>query len=82
METPRDLLACWPSLEALSDDIGAKLATVRKWPQRGSIPGEYWYAIVMSAQARGIAGVTLEVLAAMHAKQLTDASADMVEARP
>jgi hypothetical protein len=67
--TPRALLALWPSLEAISDDTGASLFAVRKWPQRDRIPSEWWSALVRSAGERGINEVTFEALAEAHARR-------------
>ncbi|XKH38228.1 hypothetical protein ACIU1J_27545 [Azospirillum doebereinerae] len=36
---------------------------MRSWKQRNSIPPGHWLALVKLARARGIKGVTLEVLA-------------------
>jgi hypothetical protein len=68
-DSPKTLLALWPSQEALASDIGATVSAIRKWAQRGSIPAEYWAAMVGAACGRAIPGVTLEALAAMHARR-------------
>jgi hypothetical protein len=82
VSSPRAVVALWPSLEALADDlssIGVTLPAVRKWPQRGRIPSEYWLAIVQAAAERGIKGVTFETLAEMHAKR--SGAPELAEAR-
>jgi hypothetical protein len=81
LTSPKAVLALWPSLEAIADDlsgIGVTLPAVRKWPQRGRIPSEYWLALVQSAAERGIDGVTFEKLADIHAKR---PATDFAEAR-
>lgn len=52
MENFSDLIHSWPSLDEFAIDTGAKLATVRKWEQRQSIPSEYFRRIVAAAQKR------------------------------
>lgn len=64
----RSLLALWPSQEVLAADIGASVSAVRKWAQRESVPSEYWSGLVAAALGRNISGVTLDVLAALHAR--------------
>lgn len=68
LTSPKEVLAAWPSQEELAADIDASLAAIRKWAQRGSIPSEYWLALVTSARGRSIRGVTFAALAAMHAR--------------
>ena len=68
-DSPKQLLALWPSQEVLASDIGATVSAIRKWAQRSSIPAEYWAALVGAACGRTIPGVTLEALAAMHARR-------------
>jgi hypothetical protein len=80
--TPRDLIALWPSLQALADDLsytGVTILAVRKWSHRKRIPSEYWFAVVNAAAERGIKGVTLEALAELDAKRL--AGREPIEAR-
>lgn len=54
------------------EGIGA--LRVRAWSQRGAIPGAYWAAISAFSKEAGH-GVTLEVLAAAHAANLTEQAA-------
>lgn len=77
LDTPRAVFDLWPSLEAVSDDFKAaghdiSASAVSKWAQRGRIGPEYWMPLVGIAAARGLAGVTFEALAAMHARAPTD----------
>lgn len=74
LETPRSLLALWPSLEEVASDFrGAGMAVsasqVSKWAQRGRIPAEFHAPLVRFAEARGIDGVTFDALALMHAPE-------------
>jgi hypothetical protein len=63
MKTASQILGLWPSLSALSKDIGRHYNTVRSWSERDSIPGKHWAVIIDSATMRGIHGVTLAALA-------------------
>lgn len=69
MDTYADIIGLWPSAEALGDDIGESGVTVRAWRNRNSIPAYRWLDIVEAADARGIAGITLDVLASIAAKR-------------
>lgn len=52
MET---LYSAWDgNAEALANDIGELGVTVRQWRNRGSIPPEYWPAIIEKAAAKGV----------------------------
>ena len=57
----------WPDQVVLAADLGVPAPRVRKWRQRGVIPGEYWAALV-SAAARRELGVTLADLALASAR--------------
>lgn len=59
----REIIACWPSLQAYADDIGADYNTAKKHRQRNSIPGHYWGAIVSGAEQRQLRGISHELLA-------------------
>ncbi len=58
----RNIIGLWGKPDSLAADIGAKDATVRKWRQRDSIPGEWWYAISRTKMAKQN-GVTVERMA-------------------
>jgi hypothetical protein len=69
MSTVHEIFALWPSASELARDLGLKReshATVMK--HRGSIPVDYWPALVSAAKKRRIKGVTYEVLVAAHAR--------------
>lgn len=54
------IIDLWPSHDALAEDVGLKRNAPAVWKHRNSIPPEYWAAVVIGAERRGIAGVTLE----------------------
>lgn len=56
------ILKLWPSLVALSDDLGKPYPTVAAWKQRGNIPAKYDLALVRAARSRG-KKLSLEMLA-------------------
>ena len=62
--THADLINLWPSLSEFGADLSIEYGTAKAMRRRSSIPPEYWLAMVRSADARGIAEVTLEALAA------------------
>lgn len=69
MLTFREVIAAWPSLESLADDAGVSANTAKQWRTRNKIPDERWEAVVAGAARRGIASVSLEVLASLSAKK-------------
>lgn len=69
MQSFRDVIAKWPSIEALADDVGAKPVAVLKWRVRGTIPPRYWPALVRASLVREIAGVTHDKLEEFFANQ-------------
>ena len=64
-----EVLSLWPSLTVLASDLGLPYGVVKQWRLRNSIPPAHWQAIVAAAQGRGIAGVTVEALAALAARR-------------
>jgi len=72
VRTFRDVIELWPSPDALAGDIGASFAAVRKWPQRGKIPAEWWVSIVGTKIARD-AGLTIEMMATLAQRPSTAA---------
>jgi hypothetical protein len=70
----RDVVALWPSPDALAAEIGAGMAAARKWPQRDNIPAEWWIAILRTETAKS-AGVTAELLAELAARMSASARA-------
>jgi hypothetical protein len=84
LETPRAVLELWPSFEAVSEDfkaVGIDVSAwqVSKWAQRGRVPAEFFAALVLCAEARGLVGVTFEALALMHAP--SEIAGSLAEAR-
>lgn len=67
MRNFRDIIDAWPSRSAFADDIGSSQQAVTNMVARDSIPSRYWVAIVHQAEARGITGVTFDLLAKIAA---------------
>ncbi len=67
-----DVIDLWPSARALAEDVGEKTASVHKWRQRDSIPGDKWLAIVTAAKQRGY-DIDLGALASIASEQPADA---------
>lgn len=64
-----EIIAKWPSLAALADDLGVQYVTAQAMWRRGRISSSYWNALIAGAARRGIEGVTLEVLASISESQ-------------
>lgn len=65
METFKDVIAAWPSLEAMAEDAGTTVGAIKQWRNRAAIPGDYWLALEVGAAKRSIPGVTTRTLAGM-----------------
>lgn len=50
--TYTSIINLWPSLDALSADLGLKRDTVRKWKERGRIPPHCWAVVAEKAKER------------------------------
>jgi hypothetical protein len=66
VSTFREVVALWPSPDALASDLGAGVAAARKWSHRNSIPAEWWLPLLRTDVARK-AGLTADDLAALAA---------------
>lgn len=62
----------WPSLMALSGDLGRPYPTVAAWKQRGHIPAKYDLDLVRAARARG-KNLSLEIIAEERAAHVSQA---------
>jgi len=65
--TARDIINLWPSMRALADDILESHDVVRKWAQRGRIPGHADLKIIAAAGRRGFC-LTHEALAGTRSR--------------
>lgn len=74
VESFREVVALWGSPDALAAEIGAGVSAVRKWPQRDSIPAEWWLPILRTSKAQS-AGLTAETLATFAAREQSEARA-------
>lgn len=70
----RDVVALWPSKEAMASDVAAKVPTVAKWVQRDSIPAEYWSSILRTEVATR-SGLTSDVLTKLASREIAEARA-------
>lgn len=61
--THTEIINLWPSLTEFAEDHGIAYGTAKAMRRRSSIPATYWTDTVTKAKARGLKGVTLEVLA-------------------
>ena len=69
MPTFASIINLWETPAQLAEDLGEEVGTVRQWRNRDSLPDRVWKKTVEAAQARGLEGVTLEVLAEIAAQQ-------------
>ena len=81
MQTFAELIDLWskPTPEEpahpLAVDLGVKSSLIAVWKHRNSIPSEHWAGVIASAAKRGVAGVTLEVMARLAALKRKDRAA-------
>lgn len=71
MNTFAEVIDRWPSLQCFADDIGVRYVTAQLMRHRNSIAAKHWQAAVSGADARHIAGVTLDVLAKLAAEEVS-----------
>lgn len=62
MDSFNDILAAWPSPEALGADIGVDPKLIAVWKHRNRIPSAHWAVLVAAAEKCGIKGVTFQGL--------------------
>ena len=58
MDTPKitasDIIARWPCVEVLADDVGVEPIAVTRWGQRNSINAKHDMALIAAARRRRI----------------------------
>jgi hypothetical protein len=67
MKTASDIIESLGGYSAVAAGLGKPAGTVSAWKTRECIPPRAWRDIVQLADRLGIAGVTLEILAAAYA---------------
>jgi len=70
-----DLISRWPTIGEYAAAVGCGYEAARKMRDRESIAPEHWPAVVAAAARCGVAGVTLDWLAARRAPEKTEAAA-------
>jgi hypothetical protein len=63
MNSHKEIMAKWPSLDEFAADLGIKFLTAKQMRYRDSIGSHHWRDLVAAAERRGFDGVTLEALA-------------------
>lgn len=76
METFAAVIDAWPSPAEFAADVGVPLNNARVWKHRDSIPARYWPQVVAGAEARGLVGITLDLLAKLAARERPSTPAD------
>lgn len=69
MRTVEQVIALWPTVPDFARDIGITPKHAQTMRARESIPPGYWLDVVRAATERGFKGVSLEVLARIHARE-------------
>lgn len=75
----RAVIGLWRSPGAMAAEIGASVASARKWEQRDRIPDEWWKPITESETGKA-AGVTADLLADLASRKILPR--EPAEARP
>ena len=60
--THEHIINLWPSLSDFAADIRVAYGTAKAMRRRGSIPPQYWAALINKAVERGIKPVSFETL--------------------
>jgi hypothetical protein len=69
MQSIPQIIDAFGGASAFARVIGRGASTASEMKRTGSINARYWEEVVEAARARGIAGVTLECLARLHARK-------------
>lgn len=77
MDDWKSIIVALGGTGAVAAALGQSDSTVSGWqsPERRGIPAAHWSAIVALACDRSVPGVTLEVLAALAAREVAEARA-------
>ena len=67
--THADIINKWPSLSDFADDLAVEYGTAKAMRRRASIPVNHWPKVMAKAAARGIEGISLDVLVASVARE-------------
>ena len=63
MRSASDFIDALDGSTAVAALLDLPATTVASWKSRNSIPVQHWSALIQSAEAKGVAGITLETLA-------------------
>ena len=69
MESFSDVIRALGEPPGFAKAVGVAESHARTMKARDSIPPEYWQALVAAAEARGIEGVSLDLLAGFAARR-------------
>ena len=65
MNTVKELIAKWPSVEEFAEDLGISPMGAYAMSHRNRIDAKHWVRLVQSARERRITGITYQALAEM-----------------
>ncbi|UPT93926.1 hypothetical protein J4G48_0031955 [Bradyrhizobium barranii subsp. apii] len=74
-DSHRSIIDAWPTLSDFAADAGATYGAAKAMRRRDRIVHEYVSNIVKGAQARGIVGVTADLIADLAAKEIEEKAA-------
>lgn len=66
MQTFKDIIAEWDTLEAFRQSVGVPYQRARKWRDRNSIPPMYWGRVIDACRKHGVDGISADTLARMY----------------
>jgi len=76
MQTFADIIVAFGGYARVAEALGVPAGTVSSWKSRDGIPPQHWAKLVASASDRGIADVTLELLASIAARPTNSSLAE------
>lgn len=69
-QTHREIVALWPSVVSLANDLGAPAPKVRQWHYRDRIPSAHWANVIMNVKRHFGIVITMAEIATMAARRV------------
>lgn len=74
MNTFRDLICKWPTLQAFADEVGVPLTTASSWKSRNRIRDVYWQKIIDAADQKGFDDIDAAAIAKIAIETQSEAA--------